>query len=89
MDLAGKGMPWVSLKAMVPGLFINIGVNYFLIPKYGADGASIASTISYGISAILFLYFYSVAAKIPITEIIRYKKTDFDVLTDLLKKVKF
>lgn len=89
MDLAGKGMPWVSLKAMVPGLFINIGVNYFLIPKYGADGASIASTISYGISAILFLYFYSVAAKIPIAEIIRYKKTDFDVLTDLLKKVKF
>src|SRR5690606_29363917 len=61
MDLAGKGMPWVSLKAMVPALIINIILNILLIPDYGADGAAIASTISYSFAGLVFLHFYSVA----------------------------
>ena len=56
MDLAGKGKPLVSVKAMVPALIINIVFNYFLIPKYGADGASLSSAISYSFAATLFLF---------------------------------
>jgi len=26
-DLAGKGKPWVSMKAMIPALIINIIIN--------------------------------------------------------------
>lgn len=87
MDLAGKGKPWISMKAMIPGLIINIILNIILIPKYGANGASFSSTISYGIAGILFIYFYSLETSIPIKEIITYKKTDFDPIKNIIKKI--
>lgn len=87
MDLAGKGMPWVSLKAMIPALVVNVLLNYLWIPEYGADGAALASTVSYSFAGLLFLYFYSRAAKLPISEIITYKKSDLNLIHEILKKL--
>ncbi|GAB5565786.1 MAG: oligosaccharide flippase family protein [Winogradskyella sp.] len=87
-DLAGKGKPWVSMKAMVPGLIVNVLLNYVLIPSFGAVGASIASTISYTLAIILFVYFYSKEVNIPIKNIISYKRSDFQPFIKILKKVK-
>lgn len=86
MDLAGKGLPSVSLKAMIPGLLINIVANYLLIPNFGANGAAIASTISYSISSLIFIYFYSKAVKIPVMKIIAFKKSDWLFLKPFLTK---
>lgn len=86
MDLAGKGKPWVALKAMVPALVINVLLNFWLIPILGAKGAALASTISYSLASILFLYFYSSETKLRLTEIISYKKTDFDPIIKLLNR---
>jgi len=88
MDLAGKGKPWVSLWAMLPALIINIITNWVFIPKYGANGAAIASTISYALAGLLFLHFYSKEVQIPIKQILHYKKSDFDPILNLLKKFK-
>ncbi|MRH99160.1 oligosaccharide flippase family protein [Kriegella sp. EG-1] len=88
MDLAGKGKPWVALKAMIPALIVNVLLNYAWIPSYGADGASAASTVSYSIAAVLFLHFYSKEVDIPIKTILHYKKSDFDPLIQLVKKIK-
>ena len=85
MDLAGKGKPWVSLKAMLPALLLNIVLNMYFIPIYGAKGAALASTISYSIAGVLFLYFYSKEVQIPISIILKYKKTDFDPVIQILK----
>jgi O-antigen/teichoic acid export membrane protein len=87
MDLAGKGMPYVSLKAMVPGLLINIIANWVLIEDYGANGAAIASTLSYSIASILFIHFYSKSVSIPIKKIISPKKSDWEFLKPLLKLI--
>ena len=51
-DLAGKGKPWVSVFSSIPGLSVNIILNFILIPKYGGKGAAIASSISYAVMAI-------------------------------------
>lgn len=88
MDLAGKGKPWISMKAMIPALIINIIINFLLIPKYGANGAAISSTISYSIAGILFLYFYSRETQISILTIIKYNKSDFDPIINILDKIK-
>lgn len=88
MDLAGKGKPSVSLMAMFPGLVINVVCNLYLIPAYGANGAAISSTISYTILALLFLHFYSKEVNIPVKTIITYKKSDFDIFNELLKRKK-
>lgn len=88
MDLAGKGKPWVSMKAMIPALVINVVINIILIPDMGADGAAISSTVSYGVAGILFLFFYSKAVNVPVKDILKYKKTDFDPILNVLKKLK-
>lgn len=80
MDLAGKGKPWVAMKAMVPALVINVGMNLLVIPVYGAWGAAISTTVSYSLAAILFLFFYSRAIDVPVREIVRFRRDDFDSL---------
>lgn len=88
MDLAGKGKPWVAMKAMIPALILNIILNIILIPKYGANGASISSTVSYSIGGLLFLYFYSKVTKIPVKEIMRFKRSDIDPIKNILSSLK-
>ncbi|PKP40935.1 MAG: multidrug transporter MatE [Bacteroidetes bacterium HGW-Bacteroidetes-13] len=88
MDLAGRGKPWISLKAMIPALLVNIILNIFWIPNFGANGAALASTVSYSMAALLFLYFYSKEVCIPIKTIISYKISDFAPIFQLLKKFK-
>ncbi|MFC0604077.1 oligosaccharide flippase family protein [Winogradskyella pulchriflava] len=88
MDIAGKGKPWLAVKAMVPALIINIILNLVLIPDYGSSGAALSSTFSYFIASLLFLILYSRETKIPIKQIIMIKKTDFIVFKDLIKKLK-
>jgi len=87
MDLAGKGMPWVAMKAMIPSLFVNLLLNILLIPKMGALGAAISSTMSYTLAGVLFLYFYCKAVNISIGDIIRFKKSDFDPLIAFGRKI--
>lgn len=87
MDLAGKGKPWVAMWAMLPALVVNIIMNLILIPKLGASGAAISSTFSYTIAGILFLLLYSRTVNIPIIEILRYRKTDFEPIVSLFKKI--
>lgn len=57
-DMAGQGVPILALYAMVPGVIINVVLNFFLIPPYGASGAAFSSTVSYILSALLFLLGY-------------------------------
>ncbi|MBV7269253.1 oligosaccharide flippase family protein [Winogradskyella luteola] len=88
MDLSGKGKPWVSLKAMIPALLINIVLNFILIPKQGASGAALASTISYSLATLLFIHFYSIEVNIPVKAILGYKKSDFNPLVQIFNKRK-
>src|SRR5690606_32691573 len=87
MDLAGKGKPWIAMQAMLPALVINIILNILFIPKYGANGAAVSSTISYAFAGLLFLWFYSIAVKVPIKTILTYKKSDFDPLKGVVLKL--
>lgn len=88
MDLAGKAKPWIALKAMVPALIVNVVLNIVMIPRFGADGAAIASTLSYSLAGLLFLGFYSKAVNLSIRDIIRYKSTDFQPIFNFLRKLK-
>ncbi|WP_313264667.1 polysaccharide biosynthesis C-terminal domain-containing protein [Sphingobacterium sp.] len=88
MDLAGKGKPWVAMKAMVPSLFINVLLNILFIPKYGAAGSALCSTISYGFAGISFLHFYSKEIGVPVKIILAFKPSDFNFFINFWKKRK-
>lgn len=78
MDLAGKGKPWIAMVVMSPALVINLILNWIWDGRYGANGAALASTISYSISGVLFLFAYAKQVKLPVKEIIFFNKADFD-----------
>lgn len=87
MDLAGKGKPWIAIKAMIPSLVLNIILNCLLNAQYGSNGAAFATTVSYALSAVLFLHFYSKEVGIPVKEILGYKKEDIAILTGQFNKL--
>lgn len=87
MDVAGRGMPWKSMESMIPAILANICLNYFLIPKYGAVGASISSTVSYSIAGLSFVFVYSKLSKISIKEIFRFSSADRALIYNLKKRL--
>tara|TARA_R110002126_G_scaffold177475_3_gene326416 strand:- start:10691 stop:11992 length:1302 start_codon:yes stop_codon:yes gene_type:complete len=86
-DLHGKGKPWVAIKAMLPGLIINVLLNLYLIPKFGSDGAAMSSTISYSFAAIIFIIIYSKEVDIPLRQIFNFKINDFDPIFQMINKI--
>jgi len=87
MDLAGKGKPWIPMAAMIPALIINVILNVIFIPKYGAVAASWSSTVSYTVAGVAFTFLYSKETNISIREMFTYKRSDFDVITNIIKKI--
>ncbi len=88
MDLAGKGKPWIAMQSMSIPLVFNVLLNFYLIPKYGSKGAALSSLITYSMAAFFFLHFYSKETKIKIKEILHFRKSDFDPIVAIYKKIK-
>lgn len=87
MDLAGRGKPWIALYAMAPALILNIGLNFIFIPKYGANGAALTSTISYALAGTIFIIVYSKEVDISVKSILTFTKNDFLKIKTIIFKV--
>jgi O-antigen/teichoic acid export membrane protein len=58
--LAGKGYPWFLHIACFASLGLNVVLNLAWIPRYRIIGASLASSVSYGLwFLVLLTYFYA------------------------------
>ncbi|MCX6247521.1 MAG: polysaccharide biosynthesis C-terminal domain-containing protein [Bacteroidetes bacterium] len=75
--LAGMGKPQVAIYAFIPALILNLILNIFWIPRYGAMGSVWATNASYGMGCVIFLFAYSWKVKMPVGEILRFRKSDF------------
>ena len=51
--LAATGFPWFSVYVWIAAFIVNVGLNLFLIPKYGPTGASWASLVGYFLVFVL------------------------------------
>jgi Na+-driven multidrug efflux pump len=80
---AGSGQPKLLIGLFVPVLPVNIILNLFWIPEYGSLGAAMATNVSYTLGAIGMLILFSVKMRIPFTELIIYKRSDFDFITKI------
>lgn len=54
--LAGINAPFLNAFGAFLVFLLNLVLNFFFIPKYGAVGAALASTLSYAIWAVLSFY---------------------------------
>lgn len=63
-DLAARGFPHVALKIFIIAGLCNIILNYILIPKYGINGAAIASSLSYIFASLYYtIKYYNITFK--------------------------
>jgi O-antigen/teichoic acid export membrane protein len=75
--LTGKGKPEVAIYTFVPALVVNFIANLFMIPRFGGMGAVWSTNISYTLGSIAFLIVYSRKIKMPVLEILMFKRSDF------------
>lgn len=85
---AGQGKPQIALLIMFCSVFVNVVVNIILIPKYGASGAAIASSISYVISGVFIVLIFSHQEKISIRTIILISGSDLLEAKKMISKKK-
>lgn len=78
-DYAGNGMPQKSLFVMVPAVLLNIILNLIFIPKFGAIGAAVASSISYLFASLVMIIMYSRDHQIGVSTFLIPKTSDFRV----------
>lgn len=57
-DLAGRGKPEVALRVFSSALIVNIALNIALIPEYGIIGAAIATSFTYIVATLYFIFMY-------------------------------
>jgi O-antigen/teichoic acid export membrane protein len=79
-DFAARGRPewnsWLSGAIIV----VNVIANVILIPRYGINGAAIATTISYAFNMIVKTIIYSRVAKSPWHAQVIPRREDFRLL---------
>ena len=83
--LVGKGKPEIAIYAFVPALVVNFIANIFMIPKFGGMGAVWSTNISYILGSIAFLIIFSKKVKMPLSEILTLRKSDFLFFRDIRK----
>ena len=66
--LSGQGKLRQMMIASMAGVVLNVAFNVALIPRMGLEGAALGSTISYTVTGLLALYFFSEATALPMRE---------------------
>lgn len=78
-DLNGRGKPQFSTFASLISLSINIPLNLILIPKWGINGAAIASTIAYLVSTVVIVNIFAKISGNSIRRILIIRKDDINM----------
>lgn len=81
--LVGEGQTEIGLQMTVPAVIVNLIFNLILIPKYGINGAAIASTIGYIVSFFIVLLKIRKVYGISPRELFFIQKSDLAVYGNL------
>jgi len=70
----------VNLVAAVAALAINVGANWFLIPRFGISGAAVSTAISYSVAALILLVMFVRESGHSVTETLFVGRDDVGTL---------
>ncbi|MBK9358133.1 MAG: polysaccharide biosynthesis C-terminal domain-containing protein [Bacteroidales bacterium] len=86
-QLSGMGRPDAALKAFLPALVLNVILNYLWIPAYGANGAVMATNISYTLGSVIYLFAYSRITGMKVIEILNFSRDDWGFLARVRERL--
>lgn len=76
----GTGRPGINSTISLLALTINIALNIFLIPRYGIEGAAIATTISYTFSSLFTIIIFLRMTDLTIQDLFLLNMNDLFLL---------
>jgi O-antigen/teichoic acid export membrane protein len=76
-DFSGRGLVITNGIVSALALVINSLLNIVLIPKYGINGASLASSISYTVATIALVVLFARRARLPVSRVLLPENGDF------------
>ena len=83
--IAGIGKPHLNLMVSGFSLIVTIALDFALIPKLNIVGASIASTVSYSISALMLIAFFMRETGAPLRQILLPTSEDLKLLLSVAR----
>lgn len=85
-DLAARGRPELNMYTALIIVAINIIANIILIPRFGINGAAVATTLSYASNTITKLYLYSKISQNTWWKSLLMNQDDLILIKGILKK---
>jgi O-antigen/teichoic acid export membrane protein len=82
-DLNGRGKPLVATYIAAATAVLGVVLYFWLIPKYGMEGAALASSIIYGFSAVLSLVFFMAQTRVGLSQLLIPRWSDLHRYVEL------
>ena len=79
-NFTSRNRQQVNLVAAVAALAINVGANWFLIPRFGISGAAVSTAISYSVAALILLVMFVRESGHSVTETLFVGRDDVGTL---------
>lgn len=87
-DMAGRGMPQFGTYGSLASLAVNFVLNLYLIPRWGIQGAAVASSISYVIAAFIVVVAFVKISGQSLMDILLIKQPDFIYYKGIFNSIK-
>jgi O-antigen/teichoic acid export membrane protein len=75
-DLGGRGKPYYGTLASLIAVFVTLGGDLLLIPRFGIVGAAIASSLAYTTNAVVAIFAYLWVSGNKLTDVLLIQKDD-------------
>jgi len=82
-DLGGRGKPSYSTYGAMVSLFVTVGLDFLLIPRWNIVGAAMASSAAYTTNAVMAVYFYLRETGAKPADLLFIRKSDMRVGLDV------
>ncbi|MBN2570307.1 MAG: oligosaccharide flippase family protein, partial [Deltaproteobacteria bacterium] len=86
-NFSSRNRQQVSIIAAGISLLLNIGLNWYWIPKYGIEGAAVASTITYTLAGVILIGKVKMESNLPLRKILLVDKTDIVSYKEIISRV--
>lgn len=85
-DLAARGRPELNMYTAIAVVMINVACNVLFIPRFGIEGAALATSIAYGVNLVLRLAIHSRITGSRWADSMLIRRDDFARLALLLRR---
>ena len=86
-DFSSRNRQQIPIIVAFLSLVINIILNFIWIPKFGIEGASLASTVAYFFAVSVLILFFKSESKILLKDILIIRKDDLKFFVGLFNSI--